>query len=46
LIFELGDDVLVEEEGGDGGVWVGEVFVEACLLEMFPNIVHLNMFKL
>lgn len=33
LVFELGDYVLVEEEGGDCCRGVVEVFVEAGLLE-------------
>ena len=35
LIFELGDDILVEKESGYGGVGIAEIFVEACLGEMF-----------
>jgi hypothetical protein len=37
LVFELGDYVLVEEEGSDGGSGVGEVFVKGGLFDQIPN---------
>ena len=40
LVFEFGYDVLVEKKGGDGGILTGEVFVEAGLLEVVPDVVH------
>ena len=48
MIFELGYDVFVKEEGGYGGVLVAEMLVETCVLEVSPNIVvhlALNWFK-
>jgi hypothetical protein len=37
LVLEFGDDVFVEEEGGDGEVGVGEVLVELRFLDDVPN---------
>ena len=38
LVFELSDDVFVEEEGGDGDVWIFEILVEAGFLNHFKNV--------
>jgi hypothetical protein len=40
LVFEFSDDVLVEEESGDGEVGAGEVLVELGLFDQVPN--HMN----
>jgi hypothetical protein len=41
LVFELGDYVFIEEEGGDCGVFADEVLVETCLLEA-SEYVHVS----
>jgi hypothetical protein len=37
LILEFGDDVFVEEQGGDGEIRLGEVFVELGLFDEVPD---------
>lgn len=37
MILELCDDVFVEQQGSDGGRGVGEVPVEAGLLDQIPD---------
>ena len=44
MIFELCDDVLVEQQSGDSGRGVGEVPVEAGLLDQVPD--HCFGFKI
>ena len=42
MVFEFGDDVFIEQQAGDGGSWIGEVFIESGLLDEIPNHLYYN----
>lgn len=42
MIFEFSNDILVEQQFGDGRVWIAEIFVEGALFDKIPNHQFIN----